>query len=690
MRLEIKEVNGGVTFSIDGEGLSADAALWSYDTPNKFSDEMWQDIHNLFNGETGEIQFEGSQEAFNQFSRQFPSNLTNLNIKFIDSKTEQSLRYETELKQWFDQLLATDVLTEQQKENAKARFKEAANNVFVVNVLARVSAGKSTLINALLGQKLMPSNNNAETAKITQIIDNDSTDGFTAIALDDNHNQMYRVDHLSPQKMDELNDDNNVASVQLTGDIPFAKSIDYALELVDTPGPDNVMNKDHHLQFDKLITRQNKNGFKPVVIYVIPADGIGTDSTDDLLNVITKESRADYQESARNRFVFVISKMDTVKPKNVIETLDNAKQYLMKKGIEQPVVIPVSAELALNIRRNDISEDDDEYEELEFKVHKQNKHAEFHFDELAMTNGVSESEPTYDDDMLKALQHSGIVTLESQIRTYINEFAAPARLSRLDSLTDHILSEMVDPTKLVGSMTTVQTELNQVQQDFEDAKENLDDETKVLQEKRLADFKNVKEEIQQLVADSKSQISLVISESFKYFHPTTNTQRSEKLTEINHKLIGVIIQSARDLEVELKKIGEAHNFILPDVDEITETTKALLQQGLNQSSNLTMVEDEAVDDDNTQKTIAAITSYCAAFEDDFTSLLQTNLLRRLKQTKRNLAEQIQELTDTQRQQQGVVDGLVQKRDSLVTELKKLKIVNDLHNSKPSLKESVEA
>ena len=287
--------------------------------------------------------------------------------------------------------MATDVLNEQQKENARARFKEAANNVFVVNVLARVSAGKSTLINALLGRELMPSNNIAETAKVTQIIDNDSTDGFTAVALDDNRNQMYRIAHLSPEKMDELNDDTNVASVQLTGDIPFAKSIDYALELVDTPGPDNVMNKDHHLQFDKLITRQNKNGFKPVVIYVIPADGIGTDSTDDLLNVITRESRADYQESAKNRFVFVISKMDTVKPVNVIETLDNAKRYLINRGIENPVVIPVAAELALNIRRSDIREEDEEYEELEFKVHKQNKHSEFHFDELAMTNGVAGS-----------------------------------------------------------------------------------------------------------------------------------------------------------------------------------------------------------------------------------------------------------------------------------------------------------
>lgn len=586
--------------------------------------------------------------------------------------------------------MATDVLNEQQKENARARFKEAANNVFVVNVLARVSAGKSTLINALLGRELMPSNNIAETAKVTQIIDNDSTDGFTAVALDDNRNQMYRIAHLSPEKMDELNDDTNVASVQLTGDIPFAKSIDYALELVDTPGPDNVMNKDHHLQFDKLITRQNKNGFKPVVIYVIPADGIGTDSTDDLLNVITRESRADYQESAKNRFVFVISKMDTVKPVNVIETLDNAKRYLINRGIENPVVIPVAAELALNIRRSDIREEDEEYEELEFKVHKQNKHSEFHFDELAMTNGVAGSTPVYDDDMLMALQHSGIVTLEQQIRTYINDFAAPARLARLDALTNHILSEMADPTNLAATITAAQTKLNQTQQDFEDAKENLDDETKVLQGKRLADFKNVKEEIQQLIDDNKDQVSSLVLESFKYYNPRTNVQRSRKLTEINHKLIGVIIQSARDLEAALKKIGETHHFTLPDVDQITETTKDLLQQGLNQSSNITMVEDKALDDSNNQKTIEAITTYCGDFEDDFTALLKANLLRRLKQTKHNLAEQIQELTDTQRQQQGVVDSLIQERDLLVEQLKRLNAVNELLHSKPMLKECVEA
>ena len=47
-----------------------------------------------------------------------------------------------------------------------------------------MSAGKSTLINSLLGKELLTTNSQACTEKVMEIIDNDD-DTFSAIAKDD-------------------------------------------------------------------------------------------------------------------------------------------------------------------------------------------------------------------------------------------------------------------------------------------------------------------------------------------------------------------------------------------------------------------------------------------------------------------------------------------------------------------------
>ena len=46
-------------------------------------------------------------------------------------------------------------------------FANINNSVFPINVIATMSSGKSTLINALLGKKMMPSKNEACTATIS-------------------------------------------------------------------------------------------------------------------------------------------------------------------------------------------------------------------------------------------------------------------------------------------------------------------------------------------------------------------------------------------------------------------------------------------------------------------------------------------------------------------------------------------
>ena len=62
-------------------------------------------------------------------------------------------------------------------------FKQATSAQFCINVVATMSAGKSTLINALLGKKLMPMAQMATTATIVRIIAKNS-EYFSAVAKD--------------------------------------------------------------------------------------------------------------------------------------------------------------------------------------------------------------------------------------------------------------------------------------------------------------------------------------------------------------------------------------------------------------------------------------------------------------------------------------------------------------------------
>ena len=71
-------------------------------------------------------------------------------------------------------------------ERIELNFQKALNSEFEIAVIATMSSGKSTLINAILGQELMPSKNEACTAKVSRIINNPNITNYSAIAYDKN------------------------------------------------------------------------------------------------------------------------------------------------------------------------------------------------------------------------------------------------------------------------------------------------------------------------------------------------------------------------------------------------------------------------------------------------------------------------------------------------------------------------
>lgn len=240
-----------------------------------------------------------------------------------------------------------DLRTEQVKEN----FAKAIGSEFEVSVIATMSSGKSTLINAMLGKELMPAKNEACTATIARIKDVDGKGNFSAICLDAEGKELTKCNNLTADIMDTFNNDPQVSYVEIEGDIPFVSSENMQLVLLDTPGPNNSRNEEHRNHTYRIIKEKSK----PMVLYVLNATQLSTNDDNALLTAVSEAMKVGGKQS-KDRFIFAVNKMDTFdveKGDSVDKALKNVTEYLAKHGIEQPNIYPVSAEIAKVIRINE-------------------------------------------------------------------------------------------------------------------------------------------------------------------------------------------------------------------------------------------------------------------------------------------------------------------------------------------------
>ena len=151
----------------------------------------------------------------------------------------------------FDELRDAEILS---------AFNHAKSSDFEVCVVATMSAGKSTLINSMLGTKLMPSKQEACTAIITRIKDVlGNTSSWEAEVYDKQSNQIETHSVLTYETMERLNSDENVSLIKVNGNIPFVQSDDVSLVLIDTPGPNNERCQEHKKVQSDFLQKYSKS-----------------------------------------------------------------------------------------------------------------------------------------------------------------------------------------------------------------------------------------------------------------------------------------------------------------------------------------------------------------------------------------------------------------------------------------------
>lgn len=432
---------------IDGKPIKANSALnvddkrlqeWIEDLPQILVDEC--------NTKTFKIIFHGTILDYEDLL----SVVKEAKEKGIQIECEHIAAKEVKDKEKAIEQIFNDIqngpFEELKQADVKRAFEMASSSDFEVNVVATMSAGKSTLINALLRQKLMPAKQEACTATITKIRDKD-LDSFRATVYDKNGQLVETHPELSFSIMDNLNSNPLVSTINVEGDIPFVTSDDVSLVLVDTPGPNNSRDPEHKAATYRMLSESSKT----VVLYILNATQLAVNDDNNLLNHVADSMRVGGKQS-KDRFIFVVNKLDDFKQgeDSVVNSIEKVRKYLEDKGVKNPNIYPAAALPALDIRtclkgidlsKLNLMDDDIDPNIMEaiMKVKKLNRNEELHLEAYApltpSVRGEINAELAIakesDDKYTEALIHTGIIPIESAIKMYVAKYAKTAKIKNI-------------------------------------------------------------------------------------------------------------------------------------------------------------------------------------------------------------------------------------------------------------------
>lgn len=417
-----------------------------------------------------------------------------------------------------------------QKDVVKA-FDIARSSEFPVSVVATMSAGKSTLINALLNQRLMPAKQEACTATITEIKDNDENT-FRATVYDKNGELIETHPELTLEIMNCLNSNPSVSRIVAEGNIPFVSSDDVSLVLLDTPGPNNSRDPEHKAATYRMLNESSK----ALVLYIMNATQLAVNDDYALLSHVADSMKVGGKQS-KDRFIFVVNKLDNFRQgeDSVVSAIEKVRKYLEDKGIENPNIFPASALTALDIRTTFKDIDFSKPETLPIimkdskllgiysKIVELNENEELHLEKYApltpsirgeITEALSKAKEN-NDIKQTALVHTGIIPIESAIRMYVAKYAKTAKVKNIVDTFSKKLESAKSFEKTKEEIASNQERKNEIVAQIEAINQKLKNGEDAKKFKKIIDELNYDNEIKKtadaIITEAQREISNQLS-----------------------------------------------------------------------------------------------------------------------------------------------------------------------------------
>lgn len=439
--------------AIEGHELKKNSSLlFEHQRLQEWADKLPDLLKKECKDVNFQINFRGTHADFEDIKLAFELRKDDFHTTFTHTPTADFSEVEKDVDKIFAEIRNGEV-EELRTPAIIDAFEKAKNQEFEINVIATMSSGKSTLINALLGKQLMPARVEATTATVVRITNADQ-DHYSVNAFDSGGKELkqYHIKDASPEQIDKLNDIEEISTIEIRGRIPFVSTVGMQLVLVDTPGPNNARNKNH----EKLTYEMLEDSEKSLVLYILNGEQLGINDNEKLLDYVCKCMK-DGGKQSRDRYLFVVNKLDVWKLKEAhrIEgKLAEEQKNLEDKGIFSPCLFPTSAQAAVELRTNEIDIEALTY----FKARAQQSKC-YHFEDyyrfnhlpMVVKNRLQTILDQGDPDRTIEI-HTGIVSVEQAISLYINKYA---RATKIKDLVDSFNNKLNDLSAMENLMKTI-------------------------------------------------------------------------------------------------------------------------------------------------------------------------------------------------------------------------------------------
>ena len=465
-------------------------------------------------------------------------------------------------------------------EDIRKNFDAAINSDFRIVIVAPMSSGKSTLINAIIGKDMLPAVNQATTAVITEIKDNDQFEEFLVNASDKYGNIVAKNERATKKLISDLNykkDPNDPAGkealihrVQLEGPIPNLPSDVLNAVFVDTPGGNNSQNTEHEDMMDEAIKDENKN----LILYVFNGAQLGTNDSNTILQKIANAMvNSEKGKQSRDRFLFVANRMDEfdVLEEPYEEVIENTiLPQLASNGIMEPNLFLASAQTAKLVRMTSNGEElsETEEEDLEKLVKRFNrstrmlsKYASLNStdrdklmesaEQFANAGKEAENIKEAEKNKLKAAEiNSGIPAIEMAIKEYLEKYAIAIKIKTVhDTFMNKVKTrKMID--KCEAEWASSQESFDKIKKELREKRDECDHNEK------LQEFR---EKVDEIKLDTR---------------PIKTEQ-----AKVNRK-IDRLVENAKD-RVKIEEAEYILNLFKRNLEDIGEAAQVALDNALN-------------------------------------------------------------------------------------------------------------
>jgi len=511
MRTSIKvngeDISGNNMYKKVNDRIDAHIPLMSW-IDKSFSDPTWEGLLEEMVQESGEvnicISFDGRKVDFVDLQETLKNQNKRLGDKYCLEFNEPVIslddqRLSVDIRYIVNKMLSPEFAkivtdaenrTEQlvEKYNSlKDDYERLTNKEFKIIFSGLMSSGKSTLINSIIGKRILPTADDTCTSRILKIKHNGKIGDKVVLRcrdVDDNivvkkevftedADVMERLKEICPGDGSFMTQPPEVETIEIEMNLSHLypnKEYEeqFTVVIVDTPGTDSgvgnriTTGKTHEeITMDAICDHE-----KEMVVFVVDGTKYEDDGVSDFLDLIERESEKAENIGFNDRFLFLLNKCDDKNYNDdecLEDTIEGFSDYLCRstdghiREILSPRIFPVCAEVALAIKKGvvDKKQPTNELKNL-YRTYKEfaekctdedNGYSRnYHLELCAALSDYQKNElgETVErgEEITEILLHTGIPSLEFAIKSYIERYAYPIKVNALLNTFESILSQL--------------------------------------------------------------------------------------------------------------------------------------------------------------------------------------------------------------------------------------------------------